>query len=139
MKKTSIIIGIVGLASVCAFNGVIAAEDLPHRLLSLPAGLLGILLVVIAVGLWRRRLFAWRLGFVAISFASVLPVAEVCLQLPAVSTNEKIIIVSSSVIGGILCVAFWSVVWYYRRNWFLIEGQRAEPTAPGDSSQARRS
>jgi hypothetical protein len=131
MKKTSVIIGILGLGALCEFFGAFFEAGTLHRLLSVFGGLLGILLIAVAVGLWEGRLFAWRLGFVAIIFAAVLFLAEVSLELPAVSTTEKIIILSSSLIGGALVAAFWSVVWYRRRSWFTTEKQRAEPHAGG--------
>ena len=90
----------------------------PKEPLLLFASLLGVLLIGIAVGIWKRSMLAWQWGFVAIVLSPIFCVAQVCSELPAVNTNEKIIIISACSVGATLVASYWWSVWYRRKKWF---------------------
>jgi hypothetical protein len=100
------------------FNVLAPLTGNPKDPLMLFASLLGILLIGIAMGIWKRLMFAWQWGFVAIALTPIFFVAQVCSELPAVNTNEKFLIISACSIGATLVAAYWWSVWYRQKRWF---------------------
>ena len=118
MKIVAILIALVGVLNFLSFPvGIFKAGSLPWPFL-LAYSSFGALLIWIAVGVWKRRMAAWRHGFVAIVLSAVAFVGQVCFELPAGSTGEKAIIVIASFVGGILVATYWSFRWYRQKNWF---------------------
>ena len=119
MKKAAIILAILGAMNLTGLSRIFDAVNNPRWPLTLLASILGTLLLSVAVGIWLRWIFAWHLGFVALALGSVYFVVGVFFMLPAVSVNEKVIILISCFIGAILVAAYWSVIWYRQKKWFL--------------------
>jgi hypothetical protein len=118
MRITATIVALFGVLNLRALPRVIPFTDNPRWPLMLLASILGILLIWVSVGIWTRRIFAWRLGFVAIALSAAYFIAQVCFTLTAVGTGEKAIIVSACSLVGLLVAGFWSVVWYRQKKWF---------------------
>jgi hypothetical protein len=113
MRIAAFIILLLGIFNVLApFTGN------PKDPLMLFASLLGLLLIGIAVGIWKRLMLAWQWGFVAIGLSPIFFVAQVCSELPAVNTNEKIVIITASSLGATLVGSYWWFVWYRQKKWF---------------------
>ena len=119
MRIAAIIIAIFGAMNLMALPRAFHFADNPRWPLTLLACILGILLLSVAVGIWRRRIFAWQLGFGAIVLSAAYFFAEVCFTLPAVTVSQKVVILISCFVGGVLVAAYWSVVWYRQRKWFI--------------------
>jgi len=79
-------------------------------------------LVWVAIGTWKRRIAAWRYGFMAIGLAAVEFIAQVLLHMPAVGAGQKAIIIIASFVGGSLVAIYWSFVWYRQKGWFSFDG-----------------
>jgi hypothetical protein len=121
MKIAAAFIALGGVLSFLSFPvGVLSATS-SRWPVSLAYSILGAWLIWIAFGIWKRRIAAWRHGFAAIVLSSVAFVVQVCLDLPAVSTNQKAVIIISCSVGGILFGAYWSFIWYRQKNWFAHE------------------
>jgi hypothetical protein len=113
MRVAAFIILLLGILNLLApFTGN------PKDPLLLFASLVGLLLIGIAVGIWKRSMLAWRWGFVAIGLSPIFFVAQVCSGLPAVNTNEKIVIISACSVGATLVASYWWSVWYRQKKWF---------------------
>ena len=119
MKKVAIIIAIFGVLNLRALSGVFDMVNNPRWPLMLLASISGALLLSVAIGIWMRWIFAWHLGFVALVLTLVYFIAGVFFTLPAVSINQKVIILVSCFVGGILVAAYFSIIWYRQKKWFL--------------------
>jgi hypothetical protein len=120
MKIAAIIFALFGILHLQALLRVFPIAANPHWPLMLLDSFSGILLVLVAVGIWTRRIFAWHLGFAAIVLFAARFLVQVCLRLPAVSTGEKALIVSLVSAFAVLFIAYWSVVWFRQKKWFSI-------------------
>jgi hypothetical protein len=121
MRVLTIIVALCGILSFLSLPaGLFSSGSAPWPVL-LAYSVFGAFLIWIAVGIWKRRLAAWRFGFVAIVLCTVDCIVEICFALPDVSTVQKFIIIISSLVGGILVAAFWSFIWYRQKNWFAHE------------------
>jgi hypothetical protein len=121
MKVVAIIVALCGVLGFLSFPvGILSSGSSPWPLL-LADSVFGAFLIWIAVGIWKRRMAAWRYGFVAIVLIAVTFVVQVCFELPAVSTVQKIVIIISCLVGGIPVAAYWSFVWYRQKKWFSHE------------------
>jgi hypothetical protein len=119
MRYAAVVIGLLGVLDLQALPGSIPSAGNPKWPLMLSVSLLGCLLIWIAIGTWQQRILAWQLGFMVIALGAALFVVGVCFNLPAVSIVQKIIIVGLSSICGTLVAAYWSLVWYRQKKWFL--------------------
>lgn len=119
MRTVAVIIAIFGILNLRALPAVFHPGDNPRWPLGLLASVLGSLLLAAAFGIWTRKVFAWYLGFITIAWASLYFAAQVSYSLPNVSNVQKVIIRVVCLGGAILVVAFWSVVWYRQKKWFL--------------------
>jgi hypothetical protein len=121
MRVTSIIVAVFGVLNLLSLPRGISFTDNPKWPLMLFGSLFGIFLIWIAFGIWRRRIIAWQLGFLAIALSAVFFVVQVCFDLPAVGTGQKVLIISVASVGGILVAVYWSVVWYRQKKWFSCD------------------
>jgi hypothetical protein len=121
MNIAAALIALVGVLGFLSFPvGILSATNSQWPL-SLAYSVLGAWLIWIAFGIWKRRIAAWRHGFAAIVLSSVACVVQVCFELPAVSTGQKVVIIVSCFIGGVLVAAYWSFIWYRQKKWFIHE------------------
>ena len=85
---------------------------------------LSIFWICIAIGIWRKRLLAWRLGFAGIALGAVNFFVGVCFHLPPVDEVQKTIIIVSCLAGGTAVAVYWWRVWWRQRQWFDCDSQR---------------
>jgi hypothetical protein len=118
MRIAALIIAAFGVLNLMSLLGVAHHAGNPRWPLVLLGGTLGVLLLLVAAGIWMRRILAWRLGFVAIAVVTVLSLTEVCFALPAVSVTQKVVILVSCIIGVVAVAVCFSAVWYRQKKWF---------------------
>ena len=122
MKITAIFLGIVGLLYLTYLPKAFHLADNPRWLSDVFISINGILLLLVSLGIWTRRIFAWHLGFVFLVLSSVSALVHVCQTLPAISTDKKAIIGIVGSVFWVLVCAFWSFVWYHQKRWFFNKG-----------------
>ena len=105
------------MARVLLLPRDIGGDEVSYTMFSV-LGFLGVLLIGIAVGIWKRSMLAWQWGFVAIVLSAIFFVAQICSELPAVNTNEKIVIISACSVGATLVASYWWSIWYRQKKWF---------------------
>ena len=118
MKTAAIIIAMFGILNMRAIPQAFQLSN-PRWLLMLLAGVFGVLLFSLAIGIWFKKKFAWYLGFVGIAWGSAYFLARILYALPHDSNSQKLVISVSCVGVAALVAGFWSVIWYHQKRWFL--------------------
>jgi hypothetical protein len=86
---------------------------------------IGVALIAVAAGILKRKSFAWPLGFTAIGLGTIYFVVSSLSFAAGKEGFERIVLLSSCVIGALLVAAYWSWIWYRQRGYFVPD----EPTA----------
>jgi hypothetical protein len=119
MKIAAIIFALFGILHLEALVRYFPVGTSPHWPLVLFDIFSGILYILVAAGIWTRRIFAWYLGFGVIVLITASFLVGVCLKIPVVSMGEKAIIVCLASAFVVLFIAYWSSVWFRQRKWFV--------------------
>jgi hypothetical protein len=109
----------IGVKDLLALPRAILSDSNSSWPLMLITSALGALWVWIAIGIWKRHMLAWQLGFVVIALNSVFFVTNIYSRLPAVGTGEKSIIIVACLVGSIMIGIFWSFIWFGQKKWFI--------------------
>lgn len=118
MRTTALILALFAAGNLARAIWTICSGSNSRWPEALCLGLLAIFLLAVAVGIWRKRFLAWRLGFAAIALGAFNFIIRVCSKLPAVNRGQKTVIITSCLIGGVAVAVYWSVIWYRQRKWF---------------------
>ena len=126
MKVAALIIAVFGVLNSLSLLGLFRPHARPWPFL-LAASVLGVFMILIAIGIWMRHVAAWRLGFLAIALCGAYSVADGWFRLPAGSANGKAVLMIAWPVGVILVATYWSVVWYRQKKWFEPESVDRRP------------
>ncbi len=108
-----------GLLDLQSLPLLFGQEQNSHWPFVLAKAVLGLCLIVVGIGIWKRLLFAWYVGFMAIVLVCAHFIVQVWYFVPHVSDTETTVIRLSCFISAVLICAYWTAVWLRQRNWFL--------------------
>ena len=107
---------------LCGFGNLVAAFD--GRAVWWAAtfsAVIGGALIAVAVGILRKKAFAWPLGFAAIGLGAIHFVFGVLSFAVGKEGVARTVIISSCFIGALMVTAYWSWLWYRQREYFSSE------------------
>ena len=121
MKITAIIIGLIGVWYLRHLPKVFHLADNAQWPLDIWIIISGIMLLLISVGTWARRTYAWHLGFLYLVLRSVVGFVYIFHSihpLNTVSTVDKATMLIVWSVISTLFLIFFSVIWYRQKAWF---------------------
>lgn len=119
MKILAYVLVVAGIINALSAAPSLFGGDVPIS--AVLARLFGVFALLVGGGILMKNRFAWFLGFACILFGSLCFLAEAVPFALQKQGAERAVILVSSVIGGLLVVAFWGLVWYRKRGYFYAE------------------
>ncbi|MDB6095121.1 MAG: hypothetical protein JWM32_2683 [Verrucomicrobia bacterium] len=78
----------------------------------------GMLALLVAWGILKKKRYAWILGFVLIATAAIYFPVSVFRSLPAQNGTDQIVLLMFGTLGALAVAIYWAVLWRAQRSYF---------------------
>jgi len=113
---------VAAILLLCGFGNLVAASDGGAVWWAATfSAVIGGALIAVAVGILRKKAFAWPLGFAAIGLGATHFVVGVLSFAIGKEGVARTVIISSCLVGALLVTAYWSWLWYRQREYFFSQ------------------
>jgi hypothetical protein len=116
MKKAAIILGIFAFLQLMYLPKAFHLNNNPRWLLDILASVGGVLLLLVSIGIWTRKKFAWYLGFIYLG--EFIVISGMQAHFISQGLGDKVPPLIICIFPAVIVSVFWAVVWHRQKKWF---------------------
>ena len=118
IKFIAILLIVNGLTNLAIFP-ICFYKSYIKELYFLVGSIFGAWMFLIGIGILKRRITAWKHGFIMIGISPILFTLLVMANTKSTSNYEKTILIALSFIGSMLVGVYWANIWSKQKQWFI--------------------